>query len=384
MMAAQQNRGLQFFITVVVFMLLFFGFYYFISTRDKKDGSANADFEVAFINDGSAFVSGIKAENPKKIAVAERVAWDLHEGGLYYIDNYSKLKHYDLATGDSKDVFISVGSFAVCPSADLIAVVEKGESGHLYIITTKGDKVADLGVGTMPAWFSEGERLVYINGDTIYEAAGGDWIPKPLYEGKQLNMAVSPDGKSILLTELNGGESRLAMLDIATRKVSVIKSAPLEGEPSAVAPLGFSSPKWLAGTNGALFVYNGAKGGRVYRLDSSTGTITGVAEEPGPIYSLAVSPKGDRAAYFYIFRENLPKFTEKVDGKEVPIVVGPADMTQGYIENLYKRGQKNEIGGEKLNNYNTRRLLDGDVIRIVDLTKGTYWPIGSGQYPVLK
>jgi hypothetical protein len=383
-MAASQNKGLQFFATMVVFLLLFFGFYYFISNREKKDGSTTADFEVAFINDGSAYVSGIKAENPKKIAVAYRIAWSPTGEGLYYIDNYSKLKYYDLATGDSKDVFINVASFVVSPAADLIAVVEKGESGHLTIITPKGDEVADLGVGEKPSWFREGERLVYLSGDTIHETAGGDWSSYPLYEGKHLNMAVSSDGKSILLTERSENESRLALLEIATKKVTVIKAAPLEEEPTEAAPLGFSSPKWLADKNEALFVYNDAKGGRIYRYDGSAGTTAGVAEEPGPIYSLTVSSKGDRAAYFYIFRENLPKFTEKADGKETPIVFGPAEMTQEYVTKLYKRGEKDEIGGEKLNNFNTRRLLDGDVIRIVDLTKSTYWPIGSGQYPMLK
>ncbi len=57
-MAASQNKGLQFFVTMVVFLLLFFGFYYFISNREKKDGATTADFEVAYINDGSAYISG--------------------------------------------------------------------------------------------------------------------------------------------------------------------------------------------------------------------------------------------------------------------------------------------------------------------------------------
>ena len=171
---------------------------------------------------------------------------------------------------------------------------------------------------------------------------------------------------------------------MATKGVTEVKKASFEEASTATAPLGFSWPNWLAGTNEALFIYNDPKGGRLYRLDAATGTVTGVAEEPGPIYSLAVSANGDRAAYFYVVSTNLPKFTEKIDGKETAIVFGPQDMTVDYIEALYKRGKDGEIGGEKLNNLNTRKLLDGDVIRIVDLTKGTYWPLGSGQYPVLK
>ncbi|MBN2224137.1 MAG: hypothetical protein JW765_05635 [Deltaproteobacteria bacterium] len=383
-MASSQNKGLQFFITTVVFLLLFFGFYYFISNKNKEEGSTTADFEAAFINDGAAYISGIKAENPKKIAVADRIAFNSSGEGLYYIDNYAKLKYYDIASGDSKDVFINVAAFAVCPAADLIAVAERGQAGHLKIITSAGDEVADLGIGIQPSWFTEGQRLAFIGGTTIYNAAGPEWNESPLYQGNPVDIAVSPDGKSILFSERNAAESRLVLLTIATKGVTEVKKASVEEASTATAPLGFSWPNWLAGTNEALFIYNDPKGGRLYRLDAATGVVTGVAEEPGPIYSLAVSVNGDRAAYFYVVSTNLPKFTETIDGKETAIVIGPQDMTVDYIEALYKRGKDGEIGGEKLNNLNTRKLLDGDVIRVVDLTKGTYWPLGSGQYPVLK
>ncbi len=379
-MAPSQNKGLQFFITMVVLLLLFFGFYYFISSKGKKDDSKTADFEAAYINDGSAFISGAKAENPKKIAVADRIAFSASGDGLYYIDNYAKLKHYDIASGDSKDVFINVGAFSVNPVADLIAVVERGESGHLKVITSDGTEVADLGVGSRPSWFREGERLAYIGGTTIYDAVGGDWNAYPLYEGNPLDIAVSPDGASILFCERTAVESRLALLTIATKGVTELKKASFEESLTA----GYSWPVWLSGTNEALFIYNDLKTGRLYRLDAATGVVTAVTEEPGPIYSLAVSSTGDRAAYFYVVSANLPKFTEKIDGKETPIVFGPQEMTEEYTLKLYERGKNGEIGGEKLNNFNTRKLLDGDVIRIVDLAKGTYWPLGSGQYPTLK
>ncbi len=385
-MAGPQNKGLQFFITMAVFLLLFFGFYYFILNKDKKDDTAAVDFGAAYINDGAAYISGIKAENPKKIAVANRIAFSASGDGLYYIDNYAKLKYYDITSGDSKDVFINVADFSVCPSADIIAVVEKGESGHLKIVSAAGDEVADLGTGSRPSWFAEGQRLAYISGTGIYDAAGGDWNSNPLYEGNPLDIAVSPDGKSILLSEFNAGKSRLALLTVATKAVTEIKSASFTETPTAASPLGFSCPRWLTATGQALFIYNDTKTGRLYRLDPATGAVTGVTEEPGPIYSLAVSPEGDLAAYFYVFKDNLPKFTETVDGKETPLVFSPEDMNTDYIEALYKRSKDKEdtIGGEKLNNMSTRKLLDGDVIRIVDLAKGTWWPIGSGQYPVVK
>lgn len=382
-MAAAQNKGLQFFVTMGVFLLLFFGFYYFISNRDKNDGATTADFEAAYINDGAAYLSGIKAENPKKIAVAYRIAF-APSGGIYYIDNYAKLKYYDIASGESKDIFINVADFGVSPAGDLIAVVEKGDGGHLKIISGAGDVAADLGAGSNPSWFSEGQRLAFIGGTTVYDAAGPGWNTSPLYEGTPRDIAVSPDGVSILLCESDAVGSRLALLSVGTRGVTEVKTAPFEAEPSPAAPLGFLEPSWLAGTTDALFVYNDATGGRLYRFSSATGAITGVVEEPGPIYSLSVSPKGDRAAYFYVVRDNLPKFTETIDGKETAIVFTPEDMTTDYIEALYKRAKEDTIGGEKLNNLNTRRLLDGDVIRVVDLTKGTYWPLGSGQYPALK
>jgi DNA-binding beta-propeller fold protein YncE len=384
-MASSQNKSTQFIITTVVFLVLFFGFYYFISSKDKKGETTNAEFEAAYVNDGAAYISGIKAENPKKIAVADRVAFSNAAGdGVYYIDNYAKLKYYDIATGDSKDVFINVGSFSVSPSGELIAVTERGESGRLKVITPAGETVADLGTGEKPSWFIEGQRLAFIAGTKVFDASGGDWNARPLYAGNPTDIAVSPDGKTILICERDDAGSRLVLLTIATKVVAEIKKAATDEAAVGTAPLGFSGPRWLDETNEALFIYNDAKGGRIYRFNADTGEVAGVVEEPGPIYSLAVSSKGDRAAYFYIVNANLPKFTEKVDGKEVSMVFGPEEMTQAYIEDLYKRGKEGEIGGEKLNNLNTRKLLDGDVIRIVDLTKGTYWPLGSGQYPVLR
>jgi len=383
-MAAPQGKGLQFFVTMVVFLLLFFGFYYFISNKGKNDTASEVDFGAAYINDGAAYISGIKAENPKKIAVAYRIAFAPSGAGIYYIDNYAKLKYYDIESGSPKDVFINVADFSVSPAADLIAVVEKGEAGHLKIISTAGEVVADLGAGSRPSWFLEGERLAYISGTEVYDAAGGDWNSYPLYRGNPQDIAVSPDGASILVCEWNVSASRLALLTVATKAVAEIKTASFDEGPTAAAPLGFSCPRWLTGADGALFIYNDAKGGRLYRLNPATGEITGVAEEPGPIFRLAVSPAGDRAAYFYIVRANLPRFTETIDGKETPIMFTPEDMNQDYIEALYNRSKEETIGGDKLNNMSTRKLLDGDVIRIVDLKKGTYWPLGSGQYPVLK
>ena len=197
------------------------------SNKDKKDDTAAVDFGAAYINDGAAYISGLKAENPKKIAVAYRIAFTASGDGLYYIDNYAKLKYYDIASGDSKDVFINVADFQVYPSADIIAVVEKGESGHLKIVSAAGDEVADLGTGTRPSWFAEGQRLAYISGTAIYDAAGGDWNAYPLYEGNPLDIAVSPDGTSILFCEYDAGKSRLALLTIATKAVTEIKSASL-------------------------------------------------------------------------------------------------------------------------------------------------------------
>jgi dipeptidyl aminopeptidase/acylaminoacyl peptidase len=383
-MAAANNKGGQFFVTMAVFLLLFIGFYFFMTSRGgDKEGEKTA-YEVAYINDGAAYLSGPKGENPLKVAISETVAWAPAGDGCYYIDNYAKLKSYDIAAGESKDVAVNVASFAVPPTGDLIAVVEKDQIGSLKIITAAGEAVADLGAGTSPRWFASGDRIAYISGKTIFVAAGGDWNSYPLYEGSPTELAVSPDGKSIMFVEWAGTESRLMLLSVATRTAERVKEAAFDSLPTDVSPLGFSSPRFVPDGSAALFLYNDAKGGRVYRYDLEKKSVTGVSAEPGPIWSLSVSSTGELVAYFFVFTENLPKFTEKKDGKETPMVFGPKDMNPDFVTALYARGEKDEIGGEKLNNYNTRRLLDGDVIRVVDLKKDVFWPLGSGQYPMLK
>ena len=47
-------------------------------------------------------------------------------------------------------------------------------------------------------------------------------------------------------------------------------------------------------------------------------------------------------------------------------------------------GDKKEVTGDEVNKYNVERVLDSDIIRIVDIEKGTRWVLGSGQYPVMR
>ncbi len=383
-MAATDNKGLQFFVTLVVFLLLFLGFYYFMSKGDKGKETAKVEIAIAYVNDGAAYISGLKAENALKIAIGETIVWAPNGAGLYYLDNYAKLKYYDIKSTESKDIFINVASFAVSPKGDLIAVVEKNEAGHLKIITSSGEPVADLDTGTAPCWFREGERIAYISGGAVYDAAGGDWNSYPLYNGAPNDLSVSPDGKSILFTEWKGTESRLVLLDIATKGTSVVESAAFEAAPTDASPLGFSYPRFFADKNAALFVYNDKKGGKIYRFDRETKAITGISDEGGPIDSLSISPSSELVAYFFILKSNFPNFTEKVGDKQVPMDFGPKDLNTDSIARLYARGAKGEIGGDKLNNHNTKQLLDSDVIRIVDLKRSVVWSLGSGQYPALK
>jgi hypothetical protein len=383
-MAGSQNKGLQFFVTMVVFLGLFFVLYFFVINKGNKKEAETAPYKVGYINDGDAYIAGEKGENPKKIAVAKTIAWAPLGTGCYYIDNYAKLKYYDIDKAQSQDVFISVASFVLSSDGGLIAVIERGDQGAVKVITKAGELVAELGTGSSPCWFHDGERLAYISGNTIYDAAGGDWNSFPLYKGKPTELAVSPDGKSIIFVEQDGNVSRLLFLDVTAKTTSVIKEESFETPSTPALPLGFSHVRFLPDKNQALFIYNDSKGGRLYSYDLQTKAVKGVSEETGPIYSLSVSTGGDFAAYFFIVRQDLPNFTEKKDGKEIPLVFGPAEMNRDYVAALYKRGDNKEIGGDKLNTYNTRTLLDGDVVRIINLRKGVFWTIGSGQYPVLR
>jgi hypothetical protein len=390
-MSATEQRGLQFFITTVLFLILFVGFYFLFIRDTDEDSSTTQEFDIAFIDDRMLTLSDAKGEKPLTLVKAVRVAWSPDNAGLYYLDNYAKLKFYDTTERSSRDIILNSLFFSVSrsgsPDGDMICVGQDVDGERLKIISVLDDAIeeqADLGRGTLPRWSGDGNSVVFLRDGDIYKASGGTWTPTRIAAADALDLAVSVDGSTILYTEWTGRASSLVLLDVSSRKKTVIKEASFAGEPTAALPLGFSCPRFFAGKNEALFVYNDEGGGRVFRFSPEDETITGLAMEGGPIFSLSVSGDDSTITYFFINVADQPRYTKKTDGEEVPLPLGPEELNSEFAEKLFKMADNNEIGGDEINKYNVERIMESDIIRVVDIEREVFWILGSGQYPVVR
>ncbi len=385
-MSNGDNKGMQFVITTMIFILLFLLFYYFFFKKDDEGEISAEDFEIALINDGVLFLSDIKGENRVNRVHGSFVVWAPLGESLYYIDNYSKLKHYDLESKKSEDVAVNVSSFEVSPDGDSVAFVEDTDDPKIKIIgSTDGELISEIPSGRSPRWFKDGEALIYIKDGDIYTTDRDGYGTKKLFTADAVDLDVSPDGKFILFTEQREGGSRLVLGDIGRGSKKIVKEVSTTEEATEASPLGFSLPRFLSQTNEALFAYNDGKGGKIFKMNADDGSIGGVCMEGGPIFSLSISPDDDRITYFYMSRANLPSFKEKVgEGEEREMLFAPSDLKAELNKALLDMQDKGILTGDKVNKNTVTRVLDSDRIKIVDLKKGLIWFAGSGQYPSLR
>jgi TolB protein len=83
-------------------------------------------------------------------------------------------------------------------------------------------------------------------------SSGGGQEQRLTFSGTYNAGAVfSPDGKNIAMVHGNGGDYRIAVMDMATRTVNVLTEGPLDESP------GFAP-------NGSLILYASRKGGTSY------------------------------------------------------------------------------------------------------------------------
>ncbi len=393
-MSNGENKGMQFVITAFLFLLIFLGFYYLFLRDDSDKGKTPEVFDISYIDNGMTYLSDIKGESKIKTVKAVSLQWAPEGTGIYFLDNYSKLKYYDIEEKKSIDVAINISSFEVSPKringTDLIAVLDISDQNRLKIINVPygtgegGDEIADLGIGISPRWTDSGDEIAFIRDGDIHIARGGAWNEKLVVRAKATDLDISSDGRIILYTEWDGGNSRLMKLDVKSGRKDLVKTSSFEDEPTSASPLGFSSPRFFGTKDEAVFLFNDKSGGRLFSINPEDGEVNGLSIESGPIFSLSISTGDNYIAYFFINTPDQPVYFEKRDGEEIPILLGPDRLNPEFAKKLYDMGDKKEVAGDDVNKYNVERVLDSDIIRIIDIEKGTRWVLGSGQYPVMR
>ncbi|MBN1882046.1 MAG: PD40 domain-containing protein [Deltaproteobacteria bacterium] len=389
---SNQNKTSQFMVTTIIFFAIFFIIYFLFLRKDEETFFTPDDYDVVFINDGTIYFSDFKGEFTEKAAKGVFVAWDTVGEGVYFIDNYAKLRYYDIDEGKPRDVTTNITDFEISPTGDAIAVVQTLDEDRVLVIDPEGTVIADLGPGTAPRWSGDGTILAYLTGGGVTIAARPSDDPAGFrvrfsQKGSVSDMDISPDGKTILMVETVEMESSLSKIELTGSgfgEKTVIKTGTLDEVPPAGAPVGFSEPRFFSGENTALFIYNDASGGRVFKIDIDDDEVKGLTQEPGPIFRLSIAPDDETVAYFLINTAAQPSFTHITDEGDVPMILGPDTINEAFVEKIYRMNDEEEIGGDEVNKYNLDQFLESDVIRVIDLKRDVYWVLGSGQNPSLR
>lgn len=386
-MSTGDNKGMQFLITTTIFLLVFLLFYFFFLKKDDEAEISVEDFEIVLINDGVLCLSDIKGENRINRVHGSFAVWAPSEEGLYYIDNYSKLKQYELESKKSSDIAVNVLSFELSPNGDSIAFVDNTDDPSLKIIgAMDGELLSEISSSRSPRWLKGGEGLFYIHEGDIFAADKEGKRSRKVFDADAVDLDVSFDGEHILFVEGDGKESRLLLGNVKRGSKKVLKAVSFSDVPTGASPLGFSTPRFFNQKNEALFVLNNENGGNVFRLNADDESIEGVCMERGPIFSLSISSDDDLVAYFYLSKTDLPSFKktakEGEDGEEMEFA--PEDIKSDLNKVLLDMEDEKILTGDKVNRSNVNLILDSDRVKIIDLERGVIWFAGSGQYPSLK
>lgn len=244
------------------------------------------------------YVADADGENPRQIATSREPlmspSWSPDRKRLSYV-GYERGKQsiylHTLASGQVKKLVSEKGingSPVWSPDGRYIAVTLSFEiNPDIYIIDTQTNtrrRVTDhYGIDTEVSWFPDGQNLVFTSDrggqPQIYKVGinGGD--PERLtFEGRQnLDAAVSPDGKSMAFVNVDSGQ-RIAVMDLATRRMSIVSSGNLDESPS-FAP------------NGAVIIYarQTSRGAELATV-STNGRVRQELRQPGDVREPAWSP----------------------------------------------------------------------------------------------
>ncbi|MGR8934909.1 MAG: Tol-Pal system beta propeller repeat protein TolB [Gammaproteobacteria bacterium] len=176
-----------------------------------------------------------------------------------------------LATGERQMVSGSRGiNGAPSWSPDgtrLALTLSKDGNPEIYVLNVASRSLRRLtnnsAIDTEPTWSPDGQHIVFTSDrggkpQLYLISASGGGEQRLTFEGSYNARGVfSPDGKMIALVHGNGGGYRIAVMDMATRSISVLTDGPLDESPSF-------SP------NGSMILYASDKGGRQTLASVST------------------------------------------------------------------------------------------------------------------
>lgn len=168
---------------------------------------------------------------------------------------------HELASGQADKISAERGingSPAWSPDGSKLAVsLSFGRNPDIYVIdlaTRKRRRLTEhYGIDTEPSWSPDGAWIAFTSdrGGTpqIYRvpSSGGD-AERLTFEGKQnLRASYSPDGKQLVLVNYAEGSYRIGLLDLASRRLTLLSEGSLDEGPS-FAP------------NGAVVIYARSSG----------------------------------------------------------------------------------------------------------------------------
>ena len=96
-----------------------------------------------------------------------------------------------------------------------VQVTEAGEE-VIYLVSADGKGWGRLGTGTMPAWFSDGERVAYAEHDSIFWRPANGGLRQFVVSGGSAPRP-SPAGRWLAFVRTDSASSTLHLLDILTQ-----------------------------------------------------------------------------------------------------------------------------------------------------------------------